>query len=385
MDRKSSTSEIWIVLTDDWELRGNGTGTVEESQRRPALRLMDLYEQFGIRSTFNLEVMQQIAFEEYANRHEEIRSGRDAWLDAVRAMVNRGFDTQLHIHPQWWGAEYVDGWWKLGRHWNIAAYSKKDVEQICDEAISYILPLIAPRSVTTFRAGSWGMGPPSRIILEALIQRGVTVDVSIAAGLRYEGEGIRLDYSQVDSPHAAYRPDIDDIRRIGSRTTAADLIEIPTQSVTEGELRWGMISGIGSNGGELGLRAWVRSLVPVNLRRRIAQMRGAGVKQRPMGTPEFVMLDPFGEETSDFGNVIDISRQLESGIFCAMSDVAIKRARRLSGPAIKVLVFENHTKDLQTSADFERIRSILKHIQKKHPDVKFRTLHDVSQNLASIV
>lgn len=93
-------SEIWLILTDDWELRGNGTGTVEDFQKKPALRLMDLYQSLGILSTFNLEVMQQIAFERYAEKSPTLRAGRDAWLETVQAMTTRGFDTQLHIHPQ---------------------------------------------------------------------------------------------------------------------------------------------------------------------------------------------------------------------------------------------------------------------------------------------
>lgn len=95
--------EIWIVLSDDWELRGNGQGRVLDQQRIPALKLMNLYDQLGIKSTFNVEVMQQLAFERHSESSFEIAQGRDDWQETVVNMVERGFDVQLHIHPQWWG------------------------------------------------------------------------------------------------------------------------------------------------------------------------------------------------------------------------------------------------------------------------------------------
>src|ERR1051325_1447632 len=110
---------IWIALTDDWELSGNGRGTVDELQRKPALRLMDLYERLGVRSTFYVEVMQQLAFERYAGHNDTVRRGRDVWRETVSDMIRRGFDVQLHVHPQWHQATLEDGWWKLDRRWHI--------------------------------------------------------------------------------------------------------------------------------------------------------------------------------------------------------------------------------------------------------------------------
>jgi hypothetical protein len=144
---------IWIVLTDDWELRGNGTGTVEDLQQKPALRLMDLYDRLGIKSTFNIEVMQQLAFEKHADSNTGIRAGRDAWRHTVRTMVARGFDVQLHIHPQWVDAELIDGWWKLGRRWNIADYTSGEIGRMMNAAISYLQDFVAPRKIVSFRGG----------------------------------------------------------------------------------------------------------------------------------------------------------------------------------------------------------------------------------------
>lgn len=389
-------SEVWIVLTDDWELRGNGTGTVDEFQRKPALRLMDLYDSLGIKATFNLEVMQQIAFETHADRFPEIRAGRDAWLATVREMSRRGFDIQLHIHPQWWLAEYINGWWKLGSRWNIADYLRTDIETICDLAFAYMAPLVAPRTIQTFRAGSWGLGPPSRDTLNALISRGVKVDVSIASGLRYRGEAITLDYSRVDSPYQAYVPDIDDVRRINRNVTAPAIIEIPTQTVTHRQLfakylRDRLRGADRERLAPLGayLREWLRTQVGRTVRKVIPRRRRLGDSggKSDSNAPAFVMRDPFGAVagTAEFGMVFDISGNLDPAVYRHMADIVIARAQAKSGPPVKVLVFENHTKDLRHDGDFERIRQLIDHVRANHSDVQFRTLSDVVEQRASIV
>lgn len=228
--------KIWIVLTDDWELRGNGSGRVEQLQCKPASQLMDLYERLQIRSTFNVEVLQQLAFERYAPDDAELRADRDAWKTSVREMVARGFDVQLHLHPQWLGAERVDGWWRLGTRWNLADYSIDELRQMMKPAMDYLRPIIAPHTPVSFRAGAWGIGPPSRALFEVLLENGISLDVSIVNGSKYDGEGIKLDYTTLDSPNLAYRPDLDDGRHIARGTPGHGMIEIPTQSVRRSDL-----------------------------------------------------------------------------------------------------------------------------------------------------
>src|SRR5581483_11081349 len=123
-------NETAIVLPDDWELRGNGTGDVETLQVRPATRVMDIYDEFGVKSTFHAEVMQQLAFCAWADRFPRFGRERDLWVGAVQSMLRRGFDGQLHIHPQWFKAEFDGRWWKLGRKWNLADYSHAEIDDI---------------------------------------------------------------------------------------------------------------------------------------------------------------------------------------------------------------------------------------------------------------
>ena len=358
----------WIVLTDDWELRGNGTGTVERLQQKPALQLMDLYDKLGIKSTFNVEVMQQLAFEKVADTHADIRAGRDAWRHTVSTMISRGFDVQLHLHPQWLNAELIDGWWKLDRRWNIGDYSVAEIERMMDAAILYLQDIIGPDRIVSFRGGSWGMGPPSRAVLTELARRKVTLDVSIVNGNYYDGEAIQLDYRNVDSPFSPYYPDLDDIRRFPrSPENAATIVEIPTQSVRRDVLVKRLLAksmAAGSREAFSGLISLLRAPAAAAVNRVVALLRGTSNKRHSAATPDFVIRDPFGFQSgrakSDL--IFDLSSDLRPIVLKEMSDVCIARATD-STRSVVVLVFENHTKDLQRQSDFDRIEGLISHIR----------------------
>jgi hypothetical protein len=377
--------EIWVALTDDWELRGNGSGRVVDLQRRPALRLMELYEGLGIRSTFNVEIMQQLAFERHAHLDPALAADRDAWGATVREMLRRGFDVQLHLHPQWWEAERVNEWWKLGRKWNIADYEPKDIQRMVREAIDYLAPIVAPRKVVSFRGGSWGIGPPSRAIFNALADHGLVIDVSIVNGSRYDGEGIRLDYTQLDSPYMAYRPDLDDARRVAPPGGGAAIVELPTQSVSRAQLFSRVLSGLGGGGRR---REALTALAQIAMNSRLGSRLKDAIRppSKAPGQPDFVMSDPFGYQSGRASSdiIFDLSSGFPALLFERMADICIERARK-SAREFVVLVLENHTKDLQSDRDFRRIERTITHIRTKFPDVQFRTLAEVAREARRLV
>ena len=52
--------KIQLVLTDDWELRGDGSGDMHAIQFDTIRRLTGIYEQFGLKGSFYVETMQQL-------------------------------------------------------------------------------------------------------------------------------------------------------------------------------------------------------------------------------------------------------------------------------------------------------------------------------------
>jgi len=104
---------IYLALTHDWELRGDGSGDIEKIQFAPLRRLMEIYAKFGVRTTILPDLMQQIRFRRLETENPELKPWADSWDEHVREAFNRGQDIQLHLHPQWGNAKYQDGQWQL--------------------------------------------------------------------------------------------------------------------------------------------------------------------------------------------------------------------------------------------------------------------------------
>ena len=83
-------SKIYLALTDDWELRGNGSGDASQLQFAPLKQLLRIYGQYGVRSTFNVEVMQQLTFRKVQDQYPELKSLADEWDDHVREAFKEG-------------------------------------------------------------------------------------------------------------------------------------------------------------------------------------------------------------------------------------------------------------------------------------------------------
>jgi len=222
---------IDLVLSDDWELRGDGSGDLRVLQFGTARRLMDLYEQYGLRGTFNVEVMQQLGHRAWAGRHRQLAALADEWDECVREMHQRGHDVQLHVHPQWREAVFDGSEWRLQDCWSIIEYPEEDIRQMLSASRDYLQALLRPLDLNyrcrSFRSGSWSLAP-SRYMLPILAELGIGFDMSMGQGLHYELPMVRLDYRNLDEPFLPYYPQMDDARRVSLQPEP--IICVPTHS-----------------------------------------------------------------------------------------------------------------------------------------------------------
>ena len=75
---------IHLALTHDWELRGDGSGDIEEIQFAPMRRLLEIYKNSGARTTFMPDVLQQIRFRSLTDQRPELKALADSWEEHVR-------------------------------------------------------------------------------------------------------------------------------------------------------------------------------------------------------------------------------------------------------------------------------------------------------------
>lgn len=180
---------VECVFTLDYEIYGNGKGSLRNLVLDPTRRLADLFQGFGTPFVVFAEAV------EFA-KMEEARSDPDtaAVRSQLRELRAAGHEIALHLHPWWVNARYEDGRWRLDwNERNICTLAPDRMESIVAEAIRYLRqaldePSFAPLS---YRSGLWLMQPTS-VIAKVLARHGVRVDSLVFKSGRVHGLG--LDY-----------------------------------------------------------------------------------------------------------------------------------------------------------------------------------------------
>jgi hypothetical protein len=207
-------------LTDDWELRGNGSGDISQIQFRPMTELLRIFAAHGARTTFNVEVMQQLTFRKLQHQHQELGQLADAWDEHVRNAFNQGQDIQLHIHPQWSKAKYNEGKWKLSGDWSLTKYDPNDARAMLKESKDYVENLLQPLDpaykCVSFRAGSSSIAPSAHA-LGLLAGLGIVFDMSIVGGMRVNTRNLQIDYTACEENFLPFYPRMDDARKVSDK------------------------------------------------------------------------------------------------------------------------------------------------------------------------
>lgn len=212
--------KIHLVLTHDWELRGDGSGDIEEIQFAPMRRLLEIYRQHNVRTTFLPDVMQQVRFRQLQSREPALEMLADKWDEHVRQAFCARHDVQLHLHPHWSNAVYQNGRWKLAGNWAIVNYDRQTAFELVAVCKNYLETLLAPLGpgyrCLAFRAGALAAAP-SQHLFESLVKLGIEIDVSIAPGLIVNDPNLELDYHDCDETFLPYYPSLDDARKVSDR------------------------------------------------------------------------------------------------------------------------------------------------------------------------
>jgi len=222
---------IYVALTDDWELRGNGSGDVKTLQIRPMQELVSIFNRYGVRASFYAEIMQQVTFRRWQSRYPELKALADEWDAAVLDTYRQGHDIQLHLHPQWKDATYEAKRWRLPAPWSLCDHNAADVKLMIAQGKAYLENLL--RSVdpnyrcVAFRAGSWAIAP-SPFAMHTLAQLGVVMDTSIVGGLRYTTRNLEVDYRNVEERIWPYYPRMEDARQVS--THPEPIVCLPTHT-----------------------------------------------------------------------------------------------------------------------------------------------------------
>src|SRR5258708_10049271 len=133
---------IYLALTHDWELRGDGSGDIEQIQFAPLRRLLQIYAKWSVRTTILPDVMQQLAFRREENAHPELKLTADSWDQHLREAFLQHHDIQLHLHPQWLNARYEKDGWRPHGDWSILNYEREAAYAMLASGQQYLETLL---------------------------------------------------------------------------------------------------------------------------------------------------------------------------------------------------------------------------------------------------
>jgi hypothetical protein len=180
---------IECIFTIDYEIYGNGEGSLRELVYEPAEKLREIFLKWDARF---------VNFVEAAEMEMIERERSDPAIDLVKKQVSdlhkEGFEIGLHLHPQWYNGRYENGKWLLDyNEYNLCTLPRERIEQIVDRSIAYFREVLGQPEFTpfSFRAGNW-LFQPTEIAADVLAKRGVKVDSSVfKGGLQHRH---KLDY-----------------------------------------------------------------------------------------------------------------------------------------------------------------------------------------------
>jgi hypothetical protein len=170
---------IHVIFTLDYEIYGNGTGSLLDLVYEPTARLMEAFVRLDARFVNYVE----------AAEFEMIEARRtDPAIDLVTRQVREGhdagFEVALHLHPQWCGARYELGQWVLDYgEYNLCTLPTERIEHIVDRALAFLRRTVGRDTFTplAFRAGNW-LFQPTAAAARVLRSRGLRIDSSVFKG-----------------------------------------------------------------------------------------------------------------------------------------------------------------------------------------------------------
>jgi len=170
---------IECIFTLDYEIYGNGSGSLRELVYEPAERLKNIFIKRNARFVNFVEVAELEKLDEY----------RSDWAiemvkEQIKDLYQNGFEIGLHLHPQWCNARYENSRWVLDAgEYNLCTLSRARISQIVQGALDYLRSVLGQEDFTplSFRAGNW-LFQPTQAAAEVLADYGIKIDSSVFKG-----------------------------------------------------------------------------------------------------------------------------------------------------------------------------------------------------------
>ncbi len=239
-----------FILTFDYELFGDGSGNVFNHMIEPTEKLLNICERRNIKTTLFFEVVEYLKLKREWDNNNSM-GYNDNPIEAIETQLQKaaakGHDIQLHIHPQWVGAKFVNHKWEVDfSNWRFGSFREKEgytIERLLQEgktAIENIIrPVVPGYKCIALRAGGYNI-MPSKAIYDAMIKTGLKMDSSVYPGGFETGELSNFDYRHVSAKLDHWWANPEDITR--NSGSYHEILEIPVFALPKP--RWRKMANI---------------------------------------------------------------------------------------------------------------------------------------------
>lgn len=222
---------IECIFSIDYEIYGNGQGSLDELVYRPMEKLREVFDRRNAKIVNFIEVAE---LQIIGAHNTDDAIGKV--LKQIRELHLDGHEIDLHLHPQWYNAKRQNGQWELDySEYNLCLLPPSRIEEIVDTALAYIRKVLADPDYTppAFRAGNWLFQPTERTA-KVLSDRGIAIDSSVFKGGFQSANHLDYRKSQKNGYHWMFREDVN------VPSEAGNMLEVPIH--TELVPFWRMIT-----------------------------------------------------------------------------------------------------------------------------------------------
>lgn len=229
---------IALLLTNDYEVFGNGRGEVESLLVKPTQDLAATLGRWGCPQTLFVDVVEYWRFRQAEDGGRFGLGYRSATLieEQLQHAILEGHDVQLHVHPQWLTAEPITATeWRVNiAHWRTSAAphglghwaDRLSLRGMLSEGKRTLESILRPAksdySCIAFRAGGYCI-QPERKVLQAIRESGLRIESSVCPGRYLARAPAYFDFRQapVTLPYWMIRD------RVDMQDDTGDLLELP--------------------------------------------------------------------------------------------------------------------------------------------------------------
>ena len=204
---------IECVFTVDYEIYGNGSGSLTDLVYEPARQLVNIFQNWNSRF---------VAFVEVAEFERIEACGTDPAIDLVKGQIGdlyrEGFEIALHLHPQWCNAHFDHGkWWLDFSEYNLCTLPRARIAEIVRSSLDYLRHVVREPGFTplAFRAGNW-LFQPTETAASVLAEHGIKIDSSVFKGGLQHNHGLNYLPALRNGYYWSFDTDVNQPEPVGS-------------------------------------------------------------------------------------------------------------------------------------------------------------------------